>query len=47
MSIQDLEEIVNQGGERFGELLGKMNAYNANINGSNAYLTDPERTWKL
>jgi hypothetical protein len=38
MSIKDLKEIVNQGGERFGELLGKMNAYNANINGSNAYL---------
>jgi hypothetical protein len=38
MSIKDLEEIVNQGSEWFGELLGKMNAYNTNINGSNRYL---------
>ena len=38
LTEDELQEIVNEGGDRLKEILGRMNAYNANINGSNAYL---------
>ena len=38
LSEADLREIVTEGGQRLDSLLGRMQTYNANINGSNAYL---------
>jgi hypothetical protein len=38
LSEEDLRAIVREGGARMDRMLGNMQAYNANINGSNAYL---------
>jgi hypothetical protein len=38
LSEEDLRAIVREGGARLDRMLGNMQAYNANINGSNAYL---------
>ena len=38
LTAEELTEIINENGDRFKALLGRMNTYNRNINGSPAYL---------
>ena len=37
LTMKELGEIIKENGERFRQILGRMNKCNANINGSNAY----------